>query len=133
MAAILLVEDNGDHALLIQRLFQNKGIRNGVDVVKTGNEAMLYVYQNPLPCLILLDLGLPDIHGLKVLDFIRSREQEDIRKLCVFILTMSDDQDTIARSVAATANAFLSKNLDNETFMAEFLLAADQCGAGLEF
>src|ERR1700704_1217217 len=79
---ILLVEDRGDDILLIQRAFQRAGLKNPLQAVCDGEEAIAYLsgegkYSNraeyPLPWLVLLDLKMPRVDGFAVLKWIRQQ------------------------------------------------------------
>jgi two-component system response regulator len=86
---ILLVEDNADDVLLTKRALRKNGLRCGVVVARDGAEALSYLL-NPggrdddAPGLILLDLHLPKVDGLEVLE--RVRADERTRNLPVVLL-----------------------------------------------
>lgn len=72
---MLLAEDDEDHVLLIQRAFKEAGILNPLHVVPDGEEAIAYLNGDgkyadrkefPLPCLLLLDLKMPNKNGFEV-------------------------------------------------------------------
>lgn len=118
-APILLCEDDPGSALLTNRALRAAHINHDLKIFTNGTDALLYLEneQNPLPCLILLDLGLPGIHGLDVLRYIRDHDRADIAGLPVFILTLNDDQKMLTETIDHGANAFLSKNLDIGLFL----------------
>ena len=123
---VLLVEDNPDDEMLTIRAFQKSNFRNEVDVARDGAEALDYLFatgahvdRNPddLPHLILLDLKLPKIDGLEVLERIRANDRT--RYLPVVILTSSKEQDDLIRSYANGANSYIRKPVDfNQFFQA---------------
>ena len=115
-SSILLVEDNPRDVELIRRAFRQARMANPINVVTDGVEAMDYlsgtgVYtdrtQYPLPFLVLLDLNLPKVSGLEVLQWIR--QQREFEKMCVVILTSSKEAADTERAYALGANSYLSK------------------------
>ena len=113
---ILLVEDNPRDVELIQRAFKQARMANPIKVVRDGAEAMNYlsgvgIYadraQYPLPFLVLLDLNLPKVSGLEVLQWIRT--QSELEKLYVVILTSSREPADTERAYALGADSYLNK------------------------
>lgn len=128
-APIMIVDDDVNSILLTTRILVGALIRNPIVTIATGSEAILYLEkQTDLPLLILLDLALSDIHGIDLLRYIRKHEVHLISGLCIFILTVSDDQATMVKMIENGANAFLSKNIN----LASFLAAAQDCGVTLD-
>ncbi len=125
--AILLVEDNPSDEKLTLLAFKRSGISNEVVVVRDGPAAIAYLLgdaqsEAPLPALMLLDLNLPKVGGLEVLQ--RIRQSDRTRLLPVVILTSSREEEDIARSYALGANAYVRKPVD----FAEFAQAARTVG-----
>ncbi len=128
---ILLVEDNQDDELLTIRALQKQRIRNQVLVARDGAEALellfcegRYADRDPklMPQVVLLDLKLPKIDGLTVLEKIRSSERT--RRLPVVVLTSSKEQEDVVRSYDLGANSYVRKPVD----FAQFADAAQQLG-----
>jgi len=120
---ILLVEDNDDHAELVIRTFEDHVIANQMLRVCDGREALDYLfrcgnYESPLisprPNLILLDLRLPKVDGLEVLQTIK--QSEDLRSIPVVMLTSSESEKDVVKAYANYANSFLVKPLDFDKF-----------------
>jgi len=118
---ILLVEDNPDDAELTQRAFKRSRLSNRVITKRDGQEALDYLFgadnrngSNPLPDLILLDLNMPRINGLEVLQ--RMRAEERTRALPVVVLTTSDEQRDIINSYQLGANSYIRKPVDTHEF-----------------
>lgn len=104
---ILLVEDNEDDIELTIRAFKKNNIANEIMVARDGVQALKYLDGYALPSIVLLDLNLPFISGLEVLEKIRDNEKT--KNLPVIILTSSaEDQDLIAGYVRG-CNSFLCK------------------------
>jgi len=121
---ILLAEDNKDHVLLIQRAFRQSGLVNPIHCVNDGEQAIAYLkgegaYANraeyPLPCLLLLDLKMPNKSGFEVLEWVRS--QPALSRLRVVVLTTSGDMRDINRAYQLVANSFLTKPVDFRDFV----------------
>jgi two-component system, response regulator len=128
---ILLVEDNPADEKLTLRAFRQCGVANEVTVVRDGAEALDYLLGTgahegrdlkQLPTLMLLDLKLPRIGGLEVLQ--RVRATESLKLLRVVILTSSKEDEDIARSYELGANAYVRKPVE----FAEFLAATRTLG-----
>ena len=119
---ILLVEDNLSDIKLTQRAFKKSNITNTLDVVTNGAEALEYLlgtidgeYQHPLPVVVLLDLKLPKVDGLEVLERIRSEARTEL--LPVVILTSSKEQEDIVSSYRLGANSYIRKPVDFQQFV----------------
>lgn len=127
---ILLVEDNPDDVLLTIRALKKNGIANSVTVAADGVEAVDILFGadgaggsgSRLPGLILLDLKLPKVSGLEVLERIRADERT--RYVPVVVLTTSDEDRDIVESYKLGANSYVRKPLE---FM-EFIGAIQQLG-----
>lgn len=120
---ILLIEDNDDHAELVARCFEHHNISNKMYRISDGEAAIEFlqhtgsytdIASNPLPHLILLDLRLPKIDGLNVLKYIK--DDPDLKKIPVVILTSSDSQNDIQNSYSHYANSYLVKPIDFDKF-----------------
>ncbi len=113
---ILLVEDEKNDVFLMERAFGMASLPTDVRVARDGREALRYLRgegeyadreRHPLPCLTLLDLNLPHVHGLEVLKQIRA--EPHLRKLIVVVLTSSVADSDIERAYDLGANSYLSK------------------------
>jgi len=123
-ALFLLVEDDEDQVALIRRAFDKAKIVNPVQVVRSGEEAMVYLegagpYSNPhefpLPKLVLLDLNMRGISGFDVLRWIR--RQPGLKALRVVVLTASNEIRDVNEAYELGANSFLVKPVDFEDFV----------------
>jgi CheY-like chemotaxis protein len=117
--SILLVEDNPQDEMLTLRALRKVNLANQVDVVRDGQQALDYLGGEgefaerrpaPLPAVVLLDLNLPRVGGLEVLQRLRSMPRT--RVLPVVILTSSDEDRDRMRSYENGANSFVRKPLD---------------------
>lgn len=118
-AIILLVEDRDDDILLIRKAFERAHLTNPIHAVRDGEEALAYLsgtgkYANrdehPLPDLVLLDLKMPRMDGLQVLEWIRS--QPGLRGMAVMVLTSSNQIRDVNEAYSLGANSFLVKPTD---------------------
>ena len=113
---VLLVEDDPDHVLLVQRAFGKANLVNPLRIVRDGEEAIAYLAgrdpysqrsRHPLPSLILLDLKLPRKSGLEVLSWIRS--EPALKFTPVVVLSSSYDSGDIQKAYALGVNSYLVK------------------------
>jgi CheY-like chemotaxis protein len=107
----MLVDDNIDDVFLTKRTLRKAGI-DAVRVASDGQEAldMLFAPGEPLPELLILDLRLPKIHGLKV--FTEVRRNNRTKALPVLILSSSEDPKDCETCLKLGAIAFLNKPLE---------------------
>jgi two-component system response regulator len=113
---ILLVEDNPDDELLTLRALKKANIDIRIEIARDGAEALDYIFRegSELPQLILLDLRLPKISGLQVLERIRSDERT--RRIPVVILTSSTEPIDINSGYDLHVNSFVSKPVNFQEF-----------------
>jgi two-component system response regulator len=113
---IFLVEDNPDDEHLTLRALKNVPVRVETTVARDGQEAldMLTEGEDALPDLVLLDLKLPKINGLEVLQ--RLRQHPRTRHLIVVVLTSSDEPSDIKASYQQYANSYIRKPVAFEEF-----------------
>lgn len=116
---ILLVEDNPQDELLTMRSLRRVNFANRVHVVRDGQEALDYLFQESayaqdpkpeLPAVVVLDLNLPKVGGLDVLTRLRAHPRT--RLLPVVIFTSSDEERDRLHSYEGGANSFVRKPLD---------------------
>lgn len=120
---ILLVEDDLAHAEIVRRNFETSRIVNRLIHVSDGQEALDYLFRrdayaqpdsSPRPGLVLLDLRLPKVDGLEVLKVIKN--DPNLHKIPVVVLTTSDAETDIARAYDSSANSYLVKPVDFQQF-----------------
>jgi two-component system response regulator len=126
---ILLVEDNPDDVALTLRALKAHNITNDVVVAPDGVQALDYLFGTKghaapaeLPAVVLLDLKLPRVNGLEVLERIRAEERT--RMLPVVILTSSDEERDVIKGYSLGANSYVRKPVD----FIQFSEAAKQLG-----
>lgn len=128
---LLLVEDNPDDEELTLLAFEQSQIANEVVVVRDGVEALDYLFGTGLyaerdmsimPALILLDLQLPRINGLEVLQ--RMRADNRTKLLPVAIMTTSNEEQDLINSYSLGCNSYIRKPIDYD----QFVTAVQQLG-----
>src|SRR5436309_2016844 len=119
---VLLVEDDPGDVLMTQEAFEEHKVRNNLAVVNDGTEAIAYLRREgqyadvARPDLVLLDLNLPRRDGREVLAEIKS--DPDLRQIPVVVLTTSQADEDIVRSYQLHANAYVTKPVDFDRFIA---------------
>lgn len=117
---ILLVEDDDDDVRLMKKAFERDRILNRTHRVEDGIEAMQFLrregqYADAVrPDLILLDLNMPRKSGRDVLKEIK--EDAQLRRIPVVVLTTSDDEKDVALSYDHQANSYVTKPVDLDKF-----------------
>jgi len=121
---ILLVEDNQDDEDLALRALRKRNVSNPIVVCRDGAEALEYVFGTgkyagrnvaEFPTVTLLDLKLPKVDGLTVLQRIRADPRT--RLMPVVVLTSSNQELDVARSYELGANSYVRKPVEFEKFM----------------
>jgi CheY-like chemotaxis protein len=122
---ILLVEDNPDHAMLVERSIAESAGTARVTVVGDGEEALSYLQRqgswsdpeaSPRPHLVLLDLRLPRLDGFHVLRTIKA--SPELRAIPVVVLTTSEATLDMSKAYDLHANSYLVKPVDFDRFVA---------------
>jgi two-component system, response regulator len=112
---ILLVEDNPDDEELTLRALKKNGITQEVVVARDGVQALDFLFGTAeLPQLVLLDLKLPKIDGLGVLE--RVRADPRTKHVPIVVLTSSKEESDVRRAYALGANSYVRKPVDFEKF-----------------
>lgn len=120
---ILFAEDSIDDAMLTIRALTKSGFTNKLLHVKDGAEALDFMYcrgmyseRNPKlnPKLLLLDLKMPKVSGMQVLEKIKS--DPDLKSIPAVILTSSQEDPDIAKCYALGANSYIVKPVDSDNF-----------------
>ncbi|HXE97583.1 MAG TPA: response regulator [Dongiaceae bacterium] len=120
---ILLVEDDPAHAEIVKRNFETSRIANRLIHLSDGQAALDYLNRHegfsdpatsPRPGIVLLDLRLPKVDGLKVLKTIK--EDPALENIPVVVLTTSAAESDIVRAYEYHANSYLVKPVDFNKF-----------------
>lgn len=120
---ILFAEDSEDDAMLTMRALKKSGLDNKLHHVKDGAEALDFMYCRGVyasrniqehPKLILLDLKMPKVSGIEVLEKIKS--DPNIKSIPVVILTSSQEDPDIKKCYDLGANSYIVKPVDSDKF-----------------
>ena len=120
---ILFAEDSEDDAMLTMRALKKSGLDNKLHHVKDGAEALDFMYCRGVyafrnfqehPRLILLDLKMPKVSGMEVLEKIKS--DVNIKHIPVVILTSSQEDSDIKKCYNLGANSYIVKPVDSDKF-----------------
>jgi CheY-like chemotaxis protein len=118
---ILLVEDSPDDATLTMEALKEGKVRNHVHLAEDGVEALAFLRRegaranSPRPDLVLLDLNLPKKNGWEVLAEIK--DDANLRRIPVVIMTTSDDQKHVDEAYDLHANCYVTKPIDVDEFI----------------
>jgi len=124
LTKILLVEDNPDDILIIERALKEAKVINKFWIVRDGQEALDFLQHKgqyadpaiaPKPGLILLDINLPKINGLEVLK--RIKEDPDLKRIPIVVLTVSRRDEDIVKGYNYGCNSFIQKPVEFERFV----------------
>jgi two-component system response regulator len=122
---ILLVEDDPNDLKLTLHALREEHLANQILIARDGEEALDFLFcrgsfrdrdPNSLPKLVLLDLKLPKVDGLEVLEQVRQNDRT--RALPVVILTSSRQEEDIVRSYSLGVNSFVQKPVEFDQFQA---------------
>ena len=119
---VLLVEDDAGDELMTREAFEDNKIRNRLHVARDGEEALDFLYRRgahadaPAADLVLLDLNLPKYDGRQILEQIKT--DPELSHVPVVILTTSSSEEDILRSYKLHANAYVTKPVDVDQFIA---------------
>jgi two-component system response regulator len=128
---IMLVEDNPDDEELTLRALRKASIANDVFVARDGREALDFLFgtgqhagrePQTMPAVVLLDLKLPKLDGIDVLQ--RMRADPRTRLVPVVVLTSSSEDEDMLRSYQSGANSYVRKPIE----FSEFAHAVTQLG-----
>lgn len=117
---ILLVEDNEDDASLAIRALKKQNLANSLVHLKDGQAALDYIMKNieqspdNKPRVILLDLKMPKVNGIEVLERLKSDDRT--QSIPVVILTSSSEDPDIKRCYDLGANSYIVKPVEFEKF-----------------
>ncbi len=131
---VLLVEDDSNDAVLLQRAFRRAAVNCTVHVVADGDEAIQYLLAKdpyvdrakfPFPSLMLLDLKLPRKPGLEVLAWLRNQPAQ-LSELPVIVLTSSRQTADIDQAYSLGAHSYMAKPEGSFEGLAEMVKNLDE-------
>ncbi len=117
---IVMIEDDDGHARLIERNIRRAGVTN--EIIHLSDGATTYTYFNELkaqpadvtPNLVLLDLNLPDVSGIEILEYLKN--DGHLKVTPVVVLTTTDNQAEIQRCYDLGCNVYITKPVDYQQF-----------------
>ncbi|MCO6392157.1 response regulator [Aliihoeflea aestuarii] len=117
-----MVEDDEGHARLIEKNIRRAGVNNQIIPFQDGTSALRYLFgadgsgmeSAGRQLLILLDLNLPDMTGVDILEKVKSNVHT--KRSPVVVLTTTDDQTEIQRCYDLGANVYITKPVDYDGF-----------------
>jgi CheY-like chemotaxis protein len=120
--SIVMIEDDDGHARLIERNIRRAGVENELILFSTGADALEFLLgpdqsgevSAKKQLLILLDLNLPDMTGISILEKIKANSHT--KRSPVIVLTTTDDAREIQRCYDLGANVYITKPVDYENF-----------------
>jgi len=121
---ILLVEDNPQDEVLTLRALRKANLANRIDVVRDGQQALDYLFKQgefagrgepDLPTVVLLDINLPRLSGIEVLERMRAEILTEL--LPVVILTSADEERDRLRCYKLGVNSFVRKPVNFADFI----------------
>jgi DNA-binding response OmpR family regulator len=123
LGRILLVEDDPRDVEMTMSALEDHNLANEVVVARDGQQALDYLYcqanyagrASDNPAVMLLDLKLPKINGLEVLQKIRS--DENLKMMPVVVLTSSQEETDMMRSYSLGVNAYVVKPVGFHEFI----------------
>jgi CheY-like chemotaxis protein len=119
---VLLVEDDPGDVVMTREALGNAKVLHDLQVADNGEVALAFLrreepYEDaPRPDLVFLDLNLPRLDGREVLAQVKA--DPELRSIPVVVLTTSDAEEDVLRSYDLHANAYVTKPVDFETFLA---------------
>lgn len=119
---IIMVEDDEGHARLIEKNIRRAGVANEIVPFTNGTDAVAYLMgpdgsglvNKGRQLLVLLDLNLPDMTGIDILEKVKNNEHT--KRSPVVVLTTTDDQREIQRCYDLGANVYITKPVNYESF-----------------
>lgn len=119
---IIMIEDDEGHARLIEKNIRRAGVANQIIPFTNGTEALAFLMgpdgtgavNKGRQLLVLLDLNLPDMTGVDILEKVKGNEHT--RRSPVVVLTTTDDQREIQRCYDLGANVYITKPVDYDGF-----------------
>jgi two-component system, response regulator len=126
-AEILLIEDSDYDAEIILHTFRKNGSLTHIKWLRDSADALDFLFcrglhegRNPCtPRLLLLDLKMPRVNGLEVLEIIK--QDQNLRRIPVVMLSSSAEERDLMRSYQLGVNSYVVKNVDFECFSSDLL------------
>ena len=123
---ILVIEDEYAYCELIKSGIESGKFRSNIHIINNGSEAIQFLYKqgkfkdSPSPDFILLDLYLPGVSGLEILEKVKNDKSLNLCATPVIVLSASDNPEEIKKAYNLYANAFVLKSPDVNEFLNKF-------------
>ena len=119
---ILIADDDGGHARLIEKNLSRAGLRNPIERFENGQQILDFLFRRgtgpkrstDTPYLLLLDIRMPKVDGVEVLR--QLKEDEELRKIPVIMLTTTDDPREVERCHSLGCSNYIVKPVDYDKF-----------------
>ena len=119
---IIMIEDDEGHARLIEKNIRRAGVNNEIIPFANGTDALKYLLGSDgsgevsagRHLLVLLDLNLPDMTGVDILEKVKNNQHTKLSP--VVVLTTTDDEREIQRCYDLGANVYITKPVDYDGF-----------------
>ena len=120
---ILLVEDNPNDVEITRRALEKSRLANRLYVARDGEEALKFLLERngdkagsvPWPDLLLLDLNMPRMSGIEVLQRIKADDR--LKRIPTIVLTVSEREEDVLRSYQLGANSYVTKPVSFDDFI----------------
>jgi len=116
--SILVVDDDDGHTELVRRNLRRVGVKNPIEILRNGTDALAYVFsptRGAAPLLMILDINMPGMDGIEVLTQIKNDPRT--ATIPVVMLTTTDDPRDVVRCHAAGCNLYVTKPVDPAAFV----------------
>jgi CheY-like chemotaxis protein len=119
---IVMIEDDAGHARLIEKNIRRAGVTNPIQAFANGTDAVKFLFgadgsgvtNKGKPLLVLLDLNLPDMTGVDILQQIKTNEH--LKRVPVVVLTTTDDAVEVQRCYDLGCNVYITKPVNYDSF-----------------
>lgn len=119
---IIMIEDDEGHARLIEKNIRRAGVNNEIVPFTDGTSALRHMFGEDgsgqvsagRHLLVLLDLNLPDMSGVSILEKVKANPHT--KRAPVVVLTTTDDEREIQRCYDLGANVYITKPVNYDSF-----------------
>lgn len=116
---IVIVEDDEGHSILIERNLRRAGVNNPIRLIGNGREAIDYLQKEAsdidlASTLVLLDLNLPELDGMQILE--RMKSDARTKMVPIIVLTTTDNPKEVRRCYELGCNVYVTKPVEYDMF-----------------